>query len=80
MLLIVISQTAMYAVSIWTSEFCSVELNSRISLFVKQADAAFLVLHGSIKVYFFILYFLYNYYVYRLNFIVKLLYSLTSHV
>ena len=41
MLLIVISQTAMYAVSIWTSEFCSVEPNGRISLFVKQADAAF---------------------------------------
>ena len=41
MLLIVISQTAMYALSIWTSEFCSVEPNGRISLFVKQADAAF---------------------------------------
>ena len=79
MLLIVISQTAMYAVSIWTSEFCSVEPNGRISLFVKQADAAFWFCTAESK-FIFLYFILYNYYVYRLNFIVKLLYSLTSHV
>ena len=79
MLLIVISQTAMYAVSIWTSEFCSVEPNGRISLFVKQADAAFWSCTAESK-FIFSYFILYNYYVYRLNFIVKLLYSLTSHV
>ena len=79
MLLIVISQTAMYAVSIWTSEFCSVEPNGRISLFVKQADASFWFCTAESK-FIFSYFILYNYYVYRLNFIVKLLYSLTSHV
>ena len=79
MLLIVISQTVMYAVSIWTSEFCSVGPNGRISLFVKQADAAFWLCTAESK-FIFSYFILYNYYVYRLNFIVKLLDSLTSHV
>ena len=79
MLLIVISQTVMYAVSIWTSEFSSVGPNGRIGLFVKQADAAFWLCTAESN-FIFSYFILYNYYIYRLNFIVKLLYSLTSHV
>ena len=69
MLLIVISQTAMYAVLILTSGFCFAGPNGRICLFAVDRCCS-LALHGRIKVYF-TNFILYNVYVYRLNFIVN---------